>query len=287
MGRSMSEPDAHAPGSASAGPIVDRYPFCWRSGIERIRQVWRVALHPKFRPEIRMLRPVIGNGAGCLDIGANHGRFAFELARCGHRVLAFEPLAFNLAIIRPAARMHRSVRVMAHALGEESGSSALYVPIRADRRPEHGSGFIAASDAVAQERSGGRTLVREPIIIDRLDDVDCRWVGRVGFIKMDVEGHEASVLRGGRGLIDRDKPAILLECQTGNVGLDALRELVAMGYLLRDLDERERGSWTADAAGLHARVASGAKSHDVLAWQGSRGEPPAFATGFESTRFGR
>ncbi|RMH11784.1 MAG: FkbM family methyltransferase [Planctomycetota bacterium] len=270
----------------TAGPIIyDSYPFSWRAGIERIRQVWRVALHPKFRAEIRLLAPFIPHGAGCLDIGANHGRFALELARLGHRVLAFEPLAFNLVILRKAALMSKNLRISATALGEHTGSAALYVPLRADRRPRHGSAFVCMGDEhEAQRLSGGASLVRQEIEIRRLDDVDLTWVGRVGFIKMDVEGHEAAVIRGGAGLLERDHPSILAEISRADCGLEALRELTARGYVLYDLDLCEAGAWSSDAEALHGRITD--KSHDVLAWHGSRGPAPRFGAEFATTRFG-
>ena len=271
----------------SSRQILDRYPFCWRTGIERVRQIWRVALHPKFRPEIQFLRPFLAPGCGCLDIGANHGRFAIELAHRGHRVLAFEPLRFNLTIIRPATALHRHVRVIPSALGESAGSALLYVPIRSDSRPEHGSGFVAADDIEAAHRMPDRRLVRESIAITRLDDVDLGWVDPIGLIKMDVEGHEAAVLRGGSKVIEQFRPTVLMESQRDGRGLDALSELAARGYTMYDLDRREAGFWSRDPKAIHAEIAAGPKSHDVLAWHTGNGKTPDFGASFETTRFGR
>ena len=271
----------------TSAAVLDRYPASWRGGIERVRQIWRVALHPKFRPEVRLLGPFIPRDGGCLDIGANHGRFAFELARAGSRVLAFEPLGFNLAIIRPASVLASRVRIEPIALGEADGQALMYVPLRPDGRPRHGSAFVAADDADALGRAGGERVVRQPVPIRRLDDLDLAWVGKIGFIKMDVEGHEASVLRGAGRVLAEHRPSILMEVSSGGSGLEALAELAGRGYLIRDLDLRDEGQWLREPGAVHEGVCGGDKSHDVLAWHESRGEPPGFGAGFEVTRFGR
>ncbi len=63
--------------------------------------------------------------------------------------------------------------------------------------------------------------------------------------------------------------------------------LIETGYAIRDLDLVEQGSWLNDAEAVHAAIRTASKSHDVLAWPRSRGEPPDFGTPFSKTRFGR
>ncbi|HEX6236576.1 MAG TPA: FkbM family methyltransferase, partial [Acidimicrobiales bacterium] len=45
----------------------------------------------------------------------------------------------------------------------------------------------------------------------RLDDVASSFPGRVAVVKIDVEGHEDFVLRGGRRMIAADRPVIVAE----------------------------------------------------------------------------
>ena len=46
-----------------------------------------------------------------------------------------------------------------------------------------------------------------------------------GFLKIDVEGHERAVLEGARGLIARDKPAMIIEIEERHTGRDLNEEL--------------------------------------------------------------
>ncbi len=63
-----------------------------------------------------------------------------------------------------------------------------------------------------------------------LDSLD---FGNVGFIKIDVEGHEQAVLRGAAGLIARQRPVVQVECEERHVPgavASAARFFAALGY---------------------------------------------------------
>lgn len=65
----------------------------------------------------------------------------------------------------------------------------------------------------------------------RLDDVG---IDSIGFMKIDVEGHEFSVLRGASGVLRRDAPTLVIECvrQGKADGIQPLSEfLMGFGYL--------------------------------------------------------
>ena len=58
----------------------------------------------------------------------------------------------------------------------------------------------------------GRSYIVEgtgDLITKKLDDFE---LPKIDFIKIDVEGHELNVLKGGINLINRDFPHIALEC---------------------------------------------------------------------------
>lgn len=136
-----------------------------------------------------------------LDIGANVGKFSSEIHRVlpGARIYAFEPLA-DLA--RPLRERMQSVdrfRVLPVALGEANGE----VEIRR-------SAFTPASSLLSMaalhreafpHATPGRTEIVE---MRRLDDLLPELEIEAGLlIKIDVQGYEDRVIRGGRKCFDR------------------------------------------------------------------------------------
>jgi hypothetical protein len=53
-------------------------------------------------------------------------------------------------------------------------------------------------------------VVALPVQTVALDDYTC---GPIGFIKIDVEGHELAVLKGARQVLRRDRPNLLIEIE--------------------------------------------------------------------------
>jgi FkbM family methyltransferase len=131
-----------------------------------------------------------------LDIGANAGIYAWQLARIGARVIAFEPnpaLADQIALLGNDRIDLRRV-----ALSDRDGTATLALP-----HNDSGLGTLRSDLAGAGDP-------RFEVSTRRLDGLD---LPRVGFIKIDVEGHEEAVLAGGAALLARDLPVLLIEIE--------------------------------------------------------------------------
>jgi FkbM family methyltransferase len=144
-----------------------------------------------------------------LDVGAYMGYYAL-LAAVGHperRVYAFEPVPASFARLTAnlGANGLANVRAVHAAVGETEGEVPLYVP-GGVWLPSHSStraGFRAA------ERVQMVPAVRLDAFVER------EGVGPVDLIKIDTEGTEDEVLRGGRALVERDRPWIVCEVLRG------------------------------------------------------------------------
>jgi FkbM family methyltransferase len=148
-------------------------------------------------------------GATVLDIGANVGLWSVPLGTCMQRaqgrVWAFEPVPANYAILCDQIRRNNladTVFPVRVALGERSGNITLAI-MESDTESLSGNAMIVTDDQV------GRTCTA-PLI--RLDDWAAEnQVERCGLIKIDVEGAELSVLRGGLSFISKHRPLIFGE----------------------------------------------------------------------------
>lgn len=124
-----------------------------------------------------------------VDIGAHIGTFAVPIARVAGDTIAFEPShEASTLLLKNATENNARIRVVNKALGSTVGSGTLVIR--------------KASNA------GANTLVPGgDIPVTTLDDE----VRDADFIKMDVEGMEVEVLRGGIRLIERARPIVLFE----------------------------------------------------------------------------
>ena len=159
-----------------------------------------------------------------VDIGAAGGQFMVRLARLSSRCVAFEPRRSSARELRAmATHVGLPIQVENVALSDSQGQAHLRMLL-----DDPGRSTIEDVNALADENGGQifETLVRT----QRLDDYGLTGVG---FIKIDVEGHEVAVLKGAVSTLDRDQPMLLIEAENRhrpNAVADLDAYLTARGY---------------------------------------------------------
>jgi len=144
-----------------------------------------------------LLPAVVDPARVAVDVGAHAGSYTVKLARIAPKVFAFEPDTEMADPLRRATPRH--VVVSSDAVSDSAGMKTFRVPV-AEGHESVTLGSLAPLDAAATVDRQVRTTT-----LDALADED------VGFIKIDVEGHEAEVLAGGRELLRKRRPVFLLE----------------------------------------------------------------------------
>lgn len=139
-------------------------------------------------------------GSNCIDVGAHQGdilRQMIDLAPSGHHV-AFEPIPELAAGLRQS---FPGVEIMEVALGEHKGQVSF----------QHVLDSPGYSGLRQRDYDRMNPTVKEiQVQMECLDDL---WPEgrRVAFIKIDVEGAELWVMRGGRNTLQRNRPVIVFE----------------------------------------------------------------------------
>lgn len=164
--------------------------------------------------EFRLLEQMRPVGLA-LDIGGNWGQSIWALKRTAApaNIISFEPDVNLAARLRRAFAADATVKIEAFALGDEAGEFTLYTPKYRDfiydglaslDREEAESwlknrmaGFDAGKLTVAEQKVPVRTLDSFNLSPD--------------VIKIDVQGAELAVVKGGLGTIDRTKPVAIIE----------------------------------------------------------------------------
>lgn len=185
----------------------------------------------------RALRDSLAPGDVFVDIGANIGYFTVLAARIvgdGGRVVAFEPHPEALGILRAALDVNQVshiVDVVEVAAGATAGTTRLFLsgdPVLSTLDPER---------SPARDHFGfDRSIPVRQITVDDWFGAHPELAARVAAIKIDVEGTEADVLAGMRGL-RLASPRALIICETDEGGT-ADAQLKAEGYAATSLDIR-------------------------------------------------
>lgn len=151
--------------------------------------------------ELHLLEFLCRRETDAIDIGANDGSYVHYLRRHARKVIAFEPMPVLARALRDKFPGN-DVAVEQVALSDREGTVELHMPV-VDGVVVTGCSTISAD---ASETYPASRAIEVPM--DRLDAV---YKGRVGFIKIDVEGHEQAVLDGAVQTIRRCRPRLLVE----------------------------------------------------------------------------
>jgi FkbM family methyltransferase len=177
--------------------------------------------------EVHELADWIEPDTVAVDVGAHLGTYSYVMCRhlgAHGRIIAIEPLPDLAGMIERAARRLRlPITVINCGLSAAAGSADLRIPVEAGQRKP---GF-----ATLESRDGQGQVLRIPL--RTLDEVCGDVTERISFIKIDVEGHELQVLRGGVATLKRHHPNLLIEIEQRHspVPIDqTFSFLTSMGY---------------------------------------------------------
>jgi FkbM family methyltransferase len=160
-----------------------------------------------FEKEVDFLYRAISPGMTAIDIGANIGTYSLALAQLvgpHGKVIAYEPGTENRRHLARSIKLNQlnNVTLSAAALSDTEGRGTLSLG---------GSGefnlLISRTDP---------SIKTESVELTTLDAELARrnWTA-IDFIKIDAEGQEDAILRGGRQLFTQNSPLVLFEINHG------------------------------------------------------------------------
>ncbi|MCC6997826.1 MAG: FkbM family methyltransferase [Deltaproteobacteria bacterium] len=222
---------------------------------------WSLLFWGHFEPTSSdWVRRTVREGWTCVDVGANVGYFTVmlgQLAGRQGRVIAFEPCAPFRQRLERNVRLNGLTNVQSEDLGLSDRAAVTTI-------------HLTACTASIDPAHWSPSAVKQSIEI-RLGDLDTWWrehgTGRLDFIKVDTDGHEAKFLAGARETIARYKPVMMVEVvpevlHGGDAAaLALLTDIAAMGYTLCSEDGQRRFAGPREAlAGLLAGGLAGANA---------------------------
>ena len=190
---------------------------------------WYGAARGDIEPEMALLAFLVHRGDHVLDVGGNRGTYAYRFWKLGARLDVFEPNPDCAGVLKNWAAGKPAVNVHAVALSSRSGTAQLHVPI-----DEHGVEHDASA-SIEHGAGGASHDFDVPLrALDSFDFTDVR------LIKIDVEGHEGSVIEGAKATLTASMPALIIEIEQRHISRP-IREMLAdveqlgyAGYFLID-----------------------------------------------------
>lgn len=168
---------------------------------------------------------------GCfLDIGCYSGLFAIMATKLGMNSIGFEPFPMNKQQILWNMELNSTYfELSSFALSDKTGKARF------------GHTDVHLTSGGSLERKGSNGLEVDTMRLDDFYPLSKNGAipERISLIKMDVERHEPSVIRGAKNLITRYKPVMIIETNDQEMLDQVNREMEGFGYApAYQLDER-------------------------------------------------
>lgn len=191
--------------------------------------------------ETSIVSQSVKEGDTALDIGAHIGYFTLILARAvgeTGKVFAFEPEPKNFLMLKKNIEVNKFQNTVLEniALSSFAGKTNLFLD------KDNLGNMSFSKENIPYVSFGGSISVES----QTLDDYAKKIGQKISFIKMDVQGAEGLVLRGGVNLLKTQKPLILMEFwpyglnNNGTDPMDMLMALHNLGYKFFVLDVKNQ-----------------------------------------------
>jgi FkbM family methyltransferase len=160
------------------------------------------------------------------DLGANYGFFSYLASNVCRETHAFEPNHTLAKIIETNATPDHPITVNAVAVSDEGGRIVLHQSLY--------SGLSTISDATLAVHRAAYESAHEVVVPTITLDDYTRERTRPTYLKLDVEGAEEKVIRGGGRLLSESSPVIAMEVWGSENGREVsshpVEMLRALGY---------------------------------------------------------
>ncbi len=203
--------------------LLVQHPAIWRRA-RKFRKALSMRKLIELERELKLLQFLVPANRTAVDVGANAGIYIDLLSSFTKSVVAIEPNPFFADQI---AAMFPEVHLVRAAASDRNGAATLRVPTS-----DYFSGMATIEPKNQLAHHHFREIPVEKVTVDSLR------LPNLGFIKIDVEGHENAVLRGAIETIKACRPNLLIECEEryhhGSISelSDQLRECGYNGYFL-------------------------------------------------------
>jgi FkbM family methyltransferase len=185
-----------------------------------------------FEDEMGFVRRLMTPESCTIDIGANHGCFCLTMAKLAPagQSWAFEPSTTTCDLLETSRNANelQNLTICRAAVSDATGTATF---VLADQGSEYNH-LVLGEGAGEHPSPGSRT---EQVRLTTLDECmkAYSWQ-RIDFIKIDAEGAELQIIKGGKEFFDKLSPLVMFEAEHAgeNAGVPVASAFMALGYRL-------------------------------------------------------
>jgi len=172
----------------------------------------------------------------CFDIGSYHGEYIYQIEKYTNpkNIYAFEPIKSQYKVLK---KLFKKSNIFNIALSDSIKNAKIKVPILND-------GQIAFTRSKLNKEiveDNEVDFLSYNISCDTLDNFCINnKIDRINFIKIDVEGSEFDILKGGYNTLKKFKPIMIIEIEDRHHQNDKINEIFkfidSIGYEIKFFD---------------------------------------------------
>jgi FkbM family methyltransferase len=176
---------------------------------------------------VEFLFKTIKQGQTAIDIGAHKAGYLYlmlQLVGKTGKVVAFEPqsVLYNYIKKMKSTLSWPNVTIEHMAISDAEGETTLFIPTN------YVSKASAPGATIVDNRERDDIGFTEKVNTQSLDQYCATHYVEPDFLKIDVEGNELNIFKGGINVLKKYKPRIIVECDAGYVGREKVLETFAL-----------------------------------------------------------
>ena len=168
-----------------------------------------------YEDELKILDKIVDKNLESVDVGVYRGVYSYKLSKITAHVHSFEPNPLIFPYLnKNLKRISKNITLYDIALSDQTIETDLKIPER----------FKTLDTTNYEEKYKlGCATIHKKNILENNEFISCKVKtaklddilpnNKIGFIKIDVEGHEKNVLLGAKKILEKNRPNLLIEIE--------------------------------------------------------------------------
>ena len=191
------------------------------------------AVKNNYERELSIIKKFSDKNKVAIDVGVYRGVYSYELSKYFKFIHAFEPNPLIYPyLFENLTKIITNLKLYNVALSDETGDVDLRIPNRSNSVFKNNvEELYRLGCATIHTKNTFKEFNKFKIKKEKLDNIIKKE--NIGFIKIDVEGHELEVINGGLDLIMANKPVLLVEIEEKHIKQnihETINKINKLGY---------------------------------------------------------